>query len=70
MVETIEEEIEVESFKDLNEIKSYDCKSQDPFILVVSNTLKFIDFIGVDRFDSIVSFYLVNIYNFMKIKKK
>ena len=25
MVETIEEEIEEESFKDLNEIKSYDC---------------------------------------------
>ena len=25
MVETIEEEIENESFKDLNEIKSYDC---------------------------------------------
>ena len=25
MIETIEEEIEEESFKDLNEIKSYDC---------------------------------------------
>ena len=27
MVETIEEEIEEESFKDLNEMKSYDCQS-------------------------------------------
>ena len=35
MVEIIEEEIEEESFKDLNEIKSYDFQSQDPFILVV-----------------------------------
>ena len=25
MIETIEEEIQEESFKDLNEIKSYDC---------------------------------------------
>ena len=41
IVETIEEEIEEESFKDLNEMKSYDCQSQDPFILVVSDTLKF-----------------------------
>ena len=61
MVETIEEEIEEESFKNLNEIKSYDCQSQDPFILVVSNTPKFIDFIRVDRFDSFVSSYLVNL---------
>ena len=50
MEETIEGEIEEEIFKDLNEIKSYDCQSQDPFILVVSDAPKFIDFIGVDRF--------------------
>ena len=37
MAETIEDE----SFKDLNELKSYDCQSQDPFILEVSDTLKF-----------------------------
>ena len=61
MVETIEEEIEEESFKDLNKIKSYDCQSQDTFILVVSDTPKFTDFIGVDKFDSIVSFYSVNL---------
>ena len=70
MVETIEEEIEEESFKDLNEIKSYDCQSQDPFILVVSDTPKFIDFIRVDRFDSIAGSYLVNLYNFIKTKEK
>ena len=66
MVETIEEEIEKEVFKTLNEIKSHNCQSQDPFILVVSDTLKFIDFIGVNRFDSIVSSYLENLYNYMK----
>ena len=66
MVETIEEEIEEEGFKNLNEIKSHNCQSQDPFILVVSDTLKFIDFIGVNRFDSIVSSYLENLYNYMK----
>ena len=70
MVETIEEEIEEDSFKDLNEIKLYDCQSQDPFILVVSDTPKSIDFIGVDRFDLIVSSYLVNLYNYMKTKEK
>ena len=31
---------------------------------------KFIDFIRVNRFDSIVSFYLVNLYNCMKTWKK
>ena len=70
MAETIEEEIEDESFKDFNEIKSYDCQSQDLFILVVSNTPKFIDFNEVDRFNSIVSSYLVNLYNYMKTKEK
>ena len=37
---------------------------------MVSYTPKFIDFIGVDRFDSIVSSYLVNLYNCMKTKAK
>ena len=37
---------------------------------MVKNTLKFIDFIGVDRFDLIVSSYLVNLYNYMKTKEK
>ena len=70
MVETTDDEIEEESFKDLNKIKSYNCQSQDPFILVVGDISKFIDFIGVDRFDSIVSSYLVNLYNYMKTKEK
>jgi len=30
----------------------------------------FFDFIGVNRFDSIVSSYLVNLYNYMKTKEK
>ena len=51
-------------------MKSYDCQFQDPFILVVSNTPKFIDFIGVDRFNLIVSSYLVNLFNYMKTKEK
>ena len=69
-LKTCEEEIEEEGFKDLNEIKSHNCQSQDPFILVVSDTPKFIDFIGVNRFDSIVSSYLVNLFNYMKTKQK
>ena len=43
---------------DLNEMKSYDCQFPDPFILVVSNTPKFIDSIRIDRFNLIVSSYL------------
>ena len=66
MAETIEEEI----VKEFNKIESNDYQYQDPFILVVSDTLKFIDFIGVDKFDSIVSSYLVNSYNYMKTKEK
>ena len=69
-LETIDDEIEEESFKNLNKIKSYNCKSQNPFILVVGNISKFIDFIGVDRFDSIVNSYLVNLYNYMKTREK
>ena len=37
---------------------------------MISDTPKFIDFIGVDKFDSIVSSYLVNLYNYMKTKEK
>ena len=72
IVETTEEEIEEESFKDLNKIKSYDCQSQDPFILVVSNTPKLIEFIGVDRFDSVRTYvfhllrtYVILLYNWL-----
>ena len=38
--------------------------------MVVSNKPKLIDFIGVYRFDSIVNSYLVNLYNYTKIKEK
>ena len=38
---------------------------------MVSDTPKFIDFIGIDRFDSIVSSYYINHpYNCMKTKEK
>ena len=37
---------------------------------MVRDTPKFIDFIGVDRFDSIVSSYLVNLYNYRKTEGK
>ena len=37
---------------------------------MVSDTPKFIDFIGVNRFDSIVSSYLVNLFNYIKTKQK
>ena len=41
IIETIGEEIKGESFKNLNEIKSYDCQSQDPYILVHYNKMHF-----------------------------
>ena len=70
MVETIEEQIIAEVVNDLDEVKLDDCNVQAPFILVVSDTPKFIDLIEVDKFDSIVSFYLANLYNYMKTKEK
>ena len=70
MVETIEEQIIEEVVNDLDEVKLDDCNVQAPFILVVSDTPKFINLIEVDKFDSIVSFYLANLYNYMKTKEK
>ena len=69
-METIKEEIIKEVVNNLDDVKLDDCLSQDLFILVVSDTTKFIDFIGVDRFDIIISSYLVNLYNYTKSKKK
>ena len=63
MVETIEDEVEEESFKDLDEVKLDDCNVQAPIILVGDTKTKFLDFIGVERFDLIIDFYLVNIVN-------
>ena len=70
IVENIEEEIIEEVVNKLNEVKLDNCNVQAPIILVGDNKTKFIDFIGVDRFDSIASSYLVTLYNYMKTKEK
>ena len=61
IVETIKEEIIEEVVNDLNEIKLDDCNIQTPIILLEDTETKFIDFIGVERFDLIIDSYLVNI---------
>ena len=68
IVETIKEEIIEEVVNDLDEVKLDDCNVQAPIILVGANETKFIDFIGVERFDLIIDSYFVNILNCMKIK--
>ena len=68
IVETIEEEIIEEVVNDLDEVTLDDCNIQAPIILVGDIETKFIDFIGVERFDLIIDSYLVNIFNCMKIK--
>ena len=70
IVETIKEEIIKEVVNDLNEIKLDNCNVQAPIILAGDIETKFIDFIGVDRFYSIVSFNLVNFNNCMKTNEK
>ena len=70
ILETIKEEIIGEVVNDLDEVKLDDCNVQAPIILVGDTEIKFIDFIGVDRFDSIDSSYLVNLYNYTKINEK
>ena len=67
IVETIKEEIIEEVVNDLNEVKLNDCNIQAPIILVGDTETKFIDFIGVKRFDLIINSYFVNIVNCMKI---
>ena len=68
IVETIKEEIIQEVVNDLDEIKLDDYNIQTPIILLEDTEIKFIDFIGVERFDLIIDSYLVNIVNYMKIK--
>ena len=63
IVETIKEEIIEEVVNDLDEIKLDDCNIQTPIILLEDTETEFIDFIGVDRFDS-------NLYNYIKTKEK
>ena len=70
IVQTIKEEILEEVVNDLDKVKLDDCNIQAPIILVRDTETKFIDFIGVDRFDSIVSSYLVNLNNYLKITEK
>ena len=70
IVGTIKEEIIEEVVNDLDEVKLDNCNVQAPIILVGDTEIKFIDFIGVERFDVIIDSYLVNIVNFMKIKDK
>ena len=64
----VKEEIIEEVVNDLDEIKLGDCNIQTPIILLGDAETKFIDFIGVERFDLIIDSYLVNIINYMKIK--
>ena len=70
IVETIKEEIIDEVVNDLDEVKLDDCNIQASIILVVDTETKFIDFIGVERFDLINDSHLVNIVNCMKIKEQ
>ena len=68
IVETIKDEIIEEVVNDLNQVKFDDCKVQALIILVGDTETKFINFIGVERFDVIIDSYLLNIVNCMKIK--
>ena len=52
IVETIKEEKIEEVVNDLDEVKLDYCNVQAPIILVGDNETKFINYIGVDRFDS------------------
>ena len=67
-IETIKEEIIEEVVKNLDEVKLDNCNIQTPIILVGDTETKFIDFIGMERFDMIIDTYLVDIVNCMKIK--
>ena len=67
-IEIIKEEIIEEVVKNLDEVKLDNCNIQTPIILVGDTETKFIDFIGMERFDMIIDTYLVDIVNCMKIK--
>ena len=70
VIQTIKEEIIREVVNDVDEIKLDGCNVQASIILEGDTETMFIDFIGVDKFDAIVSFYLVNLNNCMKTKEK
>ena len=58
---TCEVEIVKNIVPDLDEPKSGDCKSDTHVISVVGDTPKCIDFVGVERFDSIINSHLVKV---------
>ena len=70
MVETTEEEIIEEVVNDLDEVKLDAFKVQAPILLVGDIKPKFIDFVGVERFDSIINSYLMIFVNCMKTVEK
>ena len=70
IIETIKKEIIEEVVNNLDEIKLDDHNIHAPIILVGDTETKFIDFIGVKRFDLIINSYLVNIVNWMNIKEE
>ena len=70
IVETIKKEIIEKVVNNLNEVKLDDHNIHAPIILVGDTETKFIDFIGVERFDLIINSYLVNIVNWMNIKEE
>ena len=70
IVETIKKEIIEKVVNNLNEVKLDDHNIHAPIILVGDTKTKFIDFIGVERFDLIINSYLVNIVNYMNIKEE
>ena len=67
IVETIKEEIIEEVVNNLDEVKLDDRNIHAPIILVGDTKTKFIDFIGVERFDLIINSHLVNIVNCMSV---
>ena len=69
IVELIKEEIIEEVINDLDEVKLDYCNIQAS-IFCGRHQNKVYYFIGVDRFDSIVSSYLVNLFSYLKTKEK
>ena len=67
IVETLKEEIIEKVVNNLDEVKLDDRNIHAPISVVGDTKTKFIDFIGVERFDLIINSYLVNIVNCMSI---
>ena len=67
IVGTTNEDIIKKVVNDLNEVKLDDCNVQTSIILAGDAKTKFIDFIGMERFDLIIDSSLVYIFNCMKI---